>query len=71
MDEELVHEIHHTQPKMCHQTHVLFALIHLLYCSCLYIFEVFDHRHMTLNCFLGQIQVGSLDVYSTEARVYH
>ena len=51
VDEELVCEIDHTQPKMCHQTHVLFVLIHLLCCSDVHIFEVLDHKHMTLSCF--------------------
>ena len=51
---QLVCEIDiYTQLKMCHQTHVLFALIHLLCCSDLYIFEVVDHRHMTLSCYLA------------------
>ena len=52
VDEELVCEIYHTQPKMCHQTHVLFVLANpfvMLQCG---IFEVLDHKHMTLSCFL-------------------
>ena len=38
MDGLLVHDSDGTQPKMCHQIHMLFgnALIHLLYCSDLY-----------------------------------
>ena len=31
-------------PKMCHQTHVLFGLIHLLCCNSWYTFEVLDHK---------------------------
>ena len=44
---ESVHEIDdHSQSKNAGLNHVLFVLVHLLLCSCLYIFEVWDHRHM-------------------------
>ena len=49
--EELVHEIdYHNQPKSVGLNHVLFPLLHLLYCIDVYRYnvQVLAHRHMIL-----------------------
>ena len=49
MGGELVHEIDgHTQSKSVGLNHVLFVLLHLLYCIDLYIVQVLAHIHMIL-----------------------
>ena len=49
MDGELVLEMnYHTQPNIVGLTLVLFVLLHLLYCSDLYIVQVLARRHMIL-----------------------
>ena len=54
MGEELVHEMNYcTQPKSVGLTHVLFVLLHFLYCIDLYIEQVVGHRHkifLTKKC---------------------
>ena len=49
MGEELVLKMkYHIQPKSVGLSHVLFVLIHWLYCIDLYIVQVLAHRHMIL-----------------------
>ena len=48
MDGQLALEIDYTQSKSVDQSHVLFLLLHLLYCIDLCIVQVLDHRHMIL-----------------------
>ena len=59
------------KPKGVVRLTLLFALIHLLYCSGLHIFEVLDHRHTIFLLGQYKIHVGRSDLCSTKEQIHH